>query len=185
MRVNICDIGPPSLGYSHTLYILCASGSPDDQMRRGSGYASPGREPRHRRKRLGHLEVSHANPVREIDRLEDERYGAMRLRDLATLDRLLHEDLLFVHSSGFTDTKSSYLAGLRDGRFGYLRLQREDQLTRVCGPVALVFNRVRLSAQIRGILMEADSRDLAVWLRTDDAWRLIAHQSGCAHSALL
>ena len=128
--------------------------------------------------------MSNANPVREIDRLEDERYGAMRLRDLATLDRLLHEDLLFVHSSGFTDTKSSYLAGLRDGRLEYLRLQRKDQLTRVYGPVALVLNRVRMSALIRGIPMEAHSRDLAVWLRTDDAWRLIAHQSGYANSAL-
>jgi ketosteroid isomerase-like protein len=153
-------------------------------MHRAHEDASASCEPRHRRRRWGHLEVSHANLIRDIDRLEDERYGAMRLRDFAALDRLLHEGLLFVHSSGFTDTKSSYLAGLRDGRFEYLHLQREDQLTRVYGPVALVFNRVRMSALIRGIPMETDSRDLGVWLRTEDAWRLIAHQSGYAHSAL-
>jgi ketosteroid isomerase-like protein len=127
--------------------------------------------------------VSHSNPIREIDQLEDERYHAMRLRDLAALDRLLHEGLLFVHSSGFTDTKSSYLAGLRDGRFEYLHLQREDQLTRVYEPVALVFNRVRMSARIRGVPVEADSRILAVWLCTDGTWKLIAHHSGYAHAA--
>ena len=53
--------------------------------------------------------------VSDIERLEDERYDAMLSKNVTALDRLLHEDLLYVHSSGVADSKGSYLAGLRDG----------------------------------------------------------------------
>jgi len=40
--------------------------------------------------------------VNEILRLEDERYAAMLARDVTTLERLLDDDLVYMHSSGDT-----------------------------------------------------------------------------------
>ena len=46
------------------------------------------------------------------------------------------------------------------------------------GDTALVFNRLAISIKVRGEQKELDNRALAVWVRRDGAWRLIALQSG-------
>ena len=113
-----------------------------------------------------------------IERLEDERYAAMLGRDVAALERLLHPDLVYMHSSGVSDSKASYIEGLRDGTWDYRRCNRSDQTIRVHRGLALVFNRIGISIVVRGIPKELDNRALAVWLAGGDTWRLIALQSG-------
>ena len=44
---------------------------------------------------------------KEILDLEDKRYAAMCGGDFAALERMLHDELLYTHSSGFTDTKAN------------------------------------------------------------------------------
>ena len=51
----------------------------------------------------------------DIERLEDERYQAMLDKDAPTLERLLHPDLVYMHSSGVADSKESYINGLLSG----------------------------------------------------------------------
>jgi Domain of unknown function (DUF4440) len=50
---------------------------------------------------------------KEILALEDERYAAMCDGDFAALEAMLHDELLYTHSSGLTDTKATWLASLR------------------------------------------------------------------------
>jgi hypothetical protein len=44
---------------------------------------------------------------KEILALEDKRFGAMIGRDFKALEAMVHDDLLYTHSSGVTDTKAS------------------------------------------------------------------------------
>src|SRR5262245_21976934 len=44
---------------------------------------------------------------REILALEDKRYAAMCGGDFAALEAMLHDELLYTHSSGLTDTKAT------------------------------------------------------------------------------
>ena len=48
----------------------------------------------------------------EILGLEDQRFGAMIARDFAALDKLVHDQLLYTHSSGVTDTKKSWIESM-------------------------------------------------------------------------
>jgi ketosteroid isomerase-like protein len=114
----------------------------------------------------------------EIVLLEDERYAAMLAKDVATLERLLDDDLVYMHSSGVADSKASYLAGLREGVWDYLKIGRSEQSVKVSGDTALVFNRLAISIKVRGVQKELDNRALAVWVRRGGAWRLLALQSG-------
>lgn len=114
----------------------------------------------------------------EILRLEDERYAAMLAKDVRALERLLDEQLVYMHSSGIADTKESYIRGLRDGVWDYQRIGRTDQTVKVSGDTALVFNRLAISIKVRGEQKALDNRALAVWVRRDGAWRLLALQSG-------
>ena len=113
----------------------------------------------------------------EITRLEDQRYAAMLGKDTDALERLLHHDLVYMHSSGVADTKTSYIAGLREGVWDYSRIDRDDQTIRIAGPLALVFNRISISIAIRGVRKELKNRALAVWSRDAGSWQLIVLQS--------
>jgi hypothetical protein len=45
---------------------------------------------------------------KEILALEDRRYAAMCGGDFAALEAMLHDELLYTHSSGLTDTKATW-----------------------------------------------------------------------------
>jgi ketosteroid isomerase-like protein len=113
-----------------------------------------------------------------IERLEDERYAAMLSKDGAALERLLHTELVYMHSSGVSDTKASYTTGLANGTWDYQRIERLEQTVKVHGDLALVFNRLRISIVIRGVPKDLDNRALAVWVAEKGGWSLIALQSG-------
>ena len=49
---------------------------------------------------------------KEILDLEDKRFGAMIKGDFKALDAMVHEQLLYTHSSGNTDTKPSFSSRL-------------------------------------------------------------------------
>jgi len=83
-----------------------------------------------------------------------------------------------MHSSGVADSKSSYIAGLRDGVWSYKNIRRVDQTVKVDGDTAVVFNRLLISISIRGVAKELDNRVLAVWVRAKAGWQLLALQSG-------
>ena len=113
-----------------------------------------------------------------IERLEDERYAAMLAKDVEALDRLLHDDLVYMHSSGVADTKASYIAGVRDRVWDYRRIDRSEQTIRVHETLALVFNRLSISIAVRGEPKELDNWALAVWVPSGGSWQLLALQSG-------
>ena len=64
-------------------------------------------------------EVAAMSSDKEILALEDKRYAAMCGGDFAALEAMLHDELLYTHSSGLTDTKATWLASLRSGKTNY------------------------------------------------------------------
>jgi ketosteroid isomerase-like protein len=112
-----------------------------------------------------------------IQKLEDERYAAMLRRDFATLDRLLHDDLVYVHLNGAADTKASYVARLRDGVQEYRRIERSDLIVKVHPQAALVFCRVSMSVTVRGDAREVEARLLVAWTQQGENWQVIGVHS--------
>ena len=51
--------------------------------------------------------------IERVQQLEDARYAAMVSKDIETLDRLLDDKLIYMHSTGLADTKASYIDGWR------------------------------------------------------------------------
>lgn len=116
--------------------------------------------------------------ISAIERLEDRRYAAMLAADTAALDGMLHDDLVYMHSTGGRDSKASYLAALGNGTAVYKQVTRDDQTVLVHGDMALVFNRLEADVEIRGKAHHLDNRLLAVWARDGATWKLIGLQSG-------
>jgi len=116
--------------------------------------------------------------VAEILRLEDERYAATLAKDFDALERLLHSELVYMHSNGIADSKASYISGIRDGVWDYNRIERSNQTVKTYERFALVFYRLVIDIAVKGVEKHLNNRALAVWAPEGSAWRLIAMQSG-------
>jgi ketosteroid isomerase-like protein len=84
---------------------------------------------------------------KEILALEDKRYAAMCGGDFAALEAMLHDELLYTHSSGLTDTKATWLASLRSGKTKYKSATCSDRKVRLAGDTALVTGRAAIEAE--------------------------------------
>ena len=116
------------------------------------------------------------NEAKEILALEDKRFAAM-VGDLAALEALLHDDLLYTHSSGLTDTKASWLASMRSGKTKYKSGVWSDRKVRFAGDTALVTGRAQLEAEVNGQPRTLRLVFLNAWTKTPKGWKFIAWQS--------
>lgn len=119
-----------------------------------------------------------SDDIATLEALEDRRAAAMLAADTGTLDEILHAELTYMHSTGGVDTKASYIEGVGSGTFDYKRIDRDDVTIKVYGDIGLVFYHIDADVEIRGNLRNLDNRILAVWVRGNGAWRLLAIQSG-------
>jgi hypothetical protein len=87
---------------------------------------------------------------KEILDLEDKRYAAMCGGDFAALEGMLHDELLYTHSSGLTDTKAMWLASLRSGKTKYKSAVRSDQKVRLAGDGCGISESARLAYSCAG-----------------------------------
>ena len=113
----------------------------------------------------------------DILALEERRCAAMAANDVAALEKLFHDDLIYTHSSAVVDTRASYLDTLKNGHTRYHSVQRSDEKVRVCGDTALVTGRAIIDVTVKGEKKHLDTRFLDVWTKTPQGWKFIAWQS--------
>lgn len=100
-------------------------------------------------------------------------YRAMLAHDLAALDALLHDDGIYIHSPGFTETKRAFLDGVRDGLYEYEVVLPIDERVERDGDLAVVHSTLDFQGGARGT-PHIPFRLLTtlVWRRVDGVWRL-------------
>lgn len=112
----------------------------------------------------------------EILTLDDLRYDAMRRHDAEALARLLHRDVTYTHSDAAFDSKQTYLTKVENGVFHYHFIEASERSVTLVGDTALVHGRMRADADVNGALRHIDNFALAVWVRDNSEWQLLAYQ---------
>jgi ketosteroid isomerase-like protein len=120
--------------------------------------------------------MTEAEITEAIRALEDRRYRAMTDADVATLEELLSDDLVYGHSDASRDTKKSYLDKVAGGYFDYGPLSHPEAGIVVHGDVAVVTGDMVGEVRILGQTRVLNSSALAVWAREDGRWVLLAFQ---------
>ena len=110
----------------------------------------------------------------EIIRRESALLTAVTTNDVALLDDLLHDDLLFNGPDGRTGTKALDLANYRSGGIQLRRAEARDRSISVIGDDVVVAVTVALEGSYLGVEVDGIYRYLRVWKRLDGAWRVIA-----------
>jgi ketosteroid isomerase-like protein len=114
---------------------------------------------------------------KEILGLEDKRFAAMVAEDFKALEAMVHDELIYTHSSAVVDTKASWLESMRLRKTRYHRITPAERKVRVYGDTALVTGRADIEAEVGGQPKSLKLVYLIAWTKTPQGWKFVAWQS--------
>jgi hypothetical protein len=82
--------------------------------------------------------MASADSENEICAAEAALYRAMIAKDIAALDKIIAEDVCYIHSPGFTEDKVAYLAGVKKGLYDYAAIMSHNVTIKVLGDAAIM-----------------------------------------------
>ncbi|MDI3250056.1 MULTISPECIES: nuclear transport factor 2 family protein [unclassified Pseudomonas] len=121
--------------------------------------------------------MSEQRVEQQIQTLELRRRQAMVEGDMDFLESIYTRDLTYSHSDGKSDSKSSYLQGMREGVWRYRGFTSHDEQMRRVGECVVVTGLIDMDVVIRGEPMVLNSRYISVWKAGNNSWQMIAWQS--------
>lgn len=102
---------------------------------------------------------------------------AMIQKDSATLAVLLHEDLTYGHSNGWTETKKEMIGNLVSGKMQYRMIISETPEFKLSGDVATLKTRSEISYTVNGEEGMLKLFVVQVWKKENENWKLLVRQS--------
>ena len=88
--------------------------------------------------------------VEEALKAEQDRYAAQMKGDAAAMQRLIGDDLVYIHSSTVQDTKASFIESIRSGNVKYRTMKRGDVKVRTYGCIAIVSGGANFGVTVKG-----------------------------------
>jgi hypothetical protein len=113
----------------------------------------------------------------QVQAAEDARYAAQTSLDYTALERLLADDLMYIHSSAVVDDKQSYIASMRDGSVRYLAMKRSEVQVRSFGCLAVMTGIGQFDVQIKDKLLNVELRFHSLWISREGRLQFVSWQS--------
>jgi ketosteroid isomerase-like protein len=99
--------------------------------------------------------------------------------DVAALDRLLDDALMFTGPDGAVYGKADDLDAHREGWIRITRLEPSEERIQRLGTIAVVSVRMEMAGTFKGEAFAGPFRYTRVWREGPDGWRIVAgHVSG-------
>src|SRR4051794_10030512 len=112
--------------------------------------------------------------VIELDR---KRMTAMAQKDLATLNEVISDDLVYTHSSARLDTKQSLIGNMEAGSTVYTSVVPSDVKALDCGDTVILTGSCRISVMANGKPNSFGVRFTDVYANKGGKWQMVAWQS--------
>ena len=117
----------------------------------------------------------------EVEALERQRFEAQVKKDYAFLEKIFADDLIYTHSNGNRDSKTSYINSIREGKSVYEKIDVEEILVRPYNnqKAAIVNGTVLITlAPIEGKPNLAHVRYAVVYIKNKGkGWQLVMWQA--------
>ena len=123
-----------------------------------------------------------ADARKEVVAVEQARVAAFVNKDMAALDKLLREDLTYVHASGHVDNKKSLIEAIKSDQLHYTSMTNKAIHVRLDPPghTAVLDGEYAVKVINRGgnpENLDLNVFFLAVYFRSRNGWQLIAWQT--------
>lgn len=113
----------------------------------------------------------------EVLEADDARYAAQTGKDFAALERLLGDELVFIHSSTVVDGKASLIESIRSGAVTYHEMRRADATVRTYGAIAIITGRCSFDVTVKGQPMTLNLLFHGVWAKRAAGVQLVSWQA--------
>jgi ketosteroid isomerase-like protein len=110
-----------------------------------------------------------ADAAGDIQTLEQQRFTAYVKGDVAALERIFADDLVYIHSNGVSDPKSAVLQSFASGELKISRFDGEDIKVRQIGDVMVATGLVHVDLVNRGTSAKFDIRYSATYVSQSGA----------------
>ena len=117
------------------------------------------------------------NLIREVKHTESLRVKALLGNDVAVLDHILADDLLYTHSTGKVEHKGELLSLLASGVLRYKKFACSDVQVRIYGKAAVITGRADVHVEFQGKSHHVLLRYTAVYAKKNGSWQMVAWQS--------
>ena len=108
---------------------------------------------------------------------EDARYAAQMGDDFGALQKLLGNDLVYIHSSAVVDTKASYIDSMKSGTVKYRVMRRSDVTVRTYGCIAIISGLGNFDVTVKGQELAVEIRFHSIWAKRDDGLQFISWEA--------
>ena len=109
--------------------------------------------------------------------LDRKRMLAMALKDTATLESLLADDLIYTHSSARLDTKRSLIDAMVSGKTVYTGVEPSDVKAQDLGDTVVLTGVAQIKVTANGAANAFGVRFTDVYARRDGRWQMVTWQS--------
>jgi hypothetical protein len=108
---------------------------------------------------------------------EKARFAAMTTQDTLTLKRILHPDLVYIHSNGLLESKTRFMESVATGRIRYDSLEHIEARQSSFGKTGFTEGIVRVKGRYEGNVFTLKLRYTTVYRRKKGVWMLYRWQS--------
>ncbi|QBD80811.1 nuclear transport factor 2 family protein [Ktedonosporobacter rubrisoli] len=113
--------------------------------------------------------------LEEIVHAEKQLQQAMVNNDVQALERLLHDDLVFIDAEGNVQGKREDIESHASGAMVQTAMEFvEEPIMQFYGESAVVAVKAHVKVQLQGKPLEAFCRYLRIWQFQDERWQIIA-----------
>ncbi len=109
--------------------------------------------------------------------LDKERMQAMADKDIAKLNDLLCNELIYTHSSARLDTKQSLIGAMQSGATVYTAVEPSDVQAQDLGDAVVLTGVAQISLETKGAPNKFGVRFTDVYQNQGGTWRMVTWQS--------
>ena len=109
--------------------------------------------------------------------LDKKRMHAMAKKDVATLQSVLADDLIYTHSSARLDTKRSLIDGMTSGKTVYTAVEPSDVKAQDLGDTVVLTGVAQIKVTANGSPNAFGVRFTDVYARRNGSWQMVTWQS--------
>ena len=108
---------------------------------------------------------------------EDARYAAQMGDDFGAMQKLIGDDLVYIHSSAIVDSKTSYIESMKSGAVKYRIMRRSDVTVRTYGCIAIISGLGNFDVTVKGQELAVEIRFHSIWARRDNGLQFVSWEA--------
>lgn len=109
--------------------------------------------------------------------LSKKKFGWMIRLRYDSLEAVLDERLMFVHSNGWSETKQEFIQDIKNGKLRYTNIQISESSVRVYPSTAIVTGKGKFNVILDGNPLELNLFYTEVYILKKDQWLLASRHS--------